>query len=283
MIIKAIIRKMVLALAIITVWITGCSHSNSGRAVDSECRGEAEKRNEHPWAGKYYQGDGLGTNIYLSLFGDGTFKYQWHGCMGLYDSNSGTVTHEDGKLDFDCQEYRPNSLNFIDTGEIFILVSWDQRTYLIPETEMIDFCNAINDGTEPRNRAHGFFLIRGGDYKKPADGAPDLPEQYLKMLLNEPIEATVTSIETPQAKKFGQKLKRIQTPVTLNVGTNHGVFVGLQFHAIDHRYMLGKAEIVEVKANSCRAIYTHLSEKVSPPPVGLKLSTQGTWQLIKNL
>ena len=276
MTLKAIIGKIVLILLIIAMWATGCSRSYSSYTPDSGCSGisETKKANDHLWAGDYYKGDGLGMNIYLSLSEKGKFEYQWYGCLGLYDSNFGNVTYEDGKLDFDCQEYRLKSLNFIDTGVKFVLVKWDQRSYLIPETKMTDFCNAINDGTEPRDRVHGYFLLRKDDYKKTVKGAPDLPDKYLKMLLNEPIEATVISIETPQIKEFGKKLMRIQTPVTLDVGTNQGVFIGLQFHTVGRRFMFGKADVVEVKAETCRAFFTDISENISPPPVGLKFSTQ---------
>lgn len=39
--------------------------------------------------GDYYQGDGLGYNLHLTLENDGTFTCQWTGCLGDYGSTSG--------------------------------------------------------------------------------------------------------------------------------------------------------------------------------------------------
>src|SRR6267143_4128952 len=36
----------------------------------------------HPWAGKYYYGDGLGVNVHLSLAPKSGFVFTWNGCPG---------------------------------------------------------------------------------------------------------------------------------------------------------------------------------------------------------
>jgi hypothetical protein len=39
--------------------------------------------------GRYYDGDGLGVNLNLSLRGDGTYSCSWTGCLGDYGSTQG--------------------------------------------------------------------------------------------------------------------------------------------------------------------------------------------------
>jgi hypothetical protein len=41
------------------------------------------------FAGNYYNGDGLGVNISLTLAPDGSYAATWHGCLGLYGEGSG--------------------------------------------------------------------------------------------------------------------------------------------------------------------------------------------------
>jgi hypothetical protein len=49
-------------------------------------------------AGKYYQGDGLGFNLSLTLARDGTFDCLWTGCLGEYGKCSGKWWKTDERL-----------------------------------------------------------------------------------------------------------------------------------------------------------------------------------------
>lgn len=52
----------------------------------------------HPWAGCWYTGDGLGTNVTLWLAPDTGCVTRWTGCLGLYGANWGSVREEYGVL-----------------------------------------------------------------------------------------------------------------------------------------------------------------------------------------
>src|SRR5687767_13739491 len=54
-------------------------------------RDELTAFQEHPWAGEYYYGDGLGVNVRLLLTPQSGFVFQWRGCLGVYDRNHGAV------------------------------------------------------------------------------------------------------------------------------------------------------------------------------------------------
>jgi hypothetical protein len=62
---------------------------------------------DHPWAGRYYAGDGMGMNIFLLLAPRGGCLATWRGCMGLYGCNWGAVTVDDGRLHVEFT--RPNT------------------------------------------------------------------------------------------------------------------------------------------------------------------------------
>jgi hypothetical protein len=46
------------------------------------------------WAGQYYHGDGLGVNVSLTIAPEAGFAFAWHGCLGVYDRNWGSVSNE---------------------------------------------------------------------------------------------------------------------------------------------------------------------------------------------
>src|SRR4051794_38646044 len=49
-------------------------------------------------AGKYYQGNGLGVNCYLTIKPEGVFSFEWRGCLGLYEQGSGGAKLAGGHL-----------------------------------------------------------------------------------------------------------------------------------------------------------------------------------------
>lgn len=82
-------------------------------------------------------------------------------------------------------------------------VSWGERLYLLAEGEMLEFCNAVNVGAEPRGERDmlldrpyfGSFFLRDGDEKRPAHGRPGLPERWQSYLLKKPVAGVVLSLD----------------------------------------------------------------------------------------
>ena len=77
--------------------------------------------------------------------------------MGLYDRNYGAVTwtNDSIRLSF---TFENNRKGFQGIAPELIPVSWESREYLIPADEVVGFCNAINEGREPRKNIHGAYL-----------------------------------------------------------------------------------------------------------------------------
>lgn len=157
---------------------------------------------QHPWAADYYEGDGLGANITISLAPDTGIAATWHGCMGLYGANRGKVVERDGTLRFEYEQ--PNKPGFGGFPDTLRPVRWGERRYMIQQDKMMGFVNAINHGLEPRERVHGMFLLAQDDEDKAAEGLPDLPPAYLALIRRAPMRVRVVSIDGVDKKKGDQ-------------------------------------------------------------------------------
>jgi hypothetical protein len=188
---------------------------------------EVEQRNQaievelktlgrHPWAGAYYQGDGLGANVRLVLAPRSGIAATWNGCLGLYGANAGTVVeHPGGQLLFQFE--RPNAERFGGFPDSAIRVRWGERRYLVPPSKLSDFVAAINQGREPRPRAWGSFFLADGDEYKPVSGLPGLPVEYRGRIRNRALTAHVLAVEPlPDQRQFDNvcdKLYRVHLQV----------------------------------------------------------------------
>jgi hypothetical protein len=154
---------------------------------------------QHPWAGDYYEGDGLGANISITLAPETGIAATWHGCLGLYGANRGKVVERDGELRFEYEQ--PNKRGFGGFPDQVRPVRWGERRYMIPEKKMIAFVNAINRGFEPREGMHGLFLLADGDEKKSVVGMPDLPKSMGDLIRLAPLEVRIVSVDAVEKRK----------------------------------------------------------------------------------
>jgi hypothetical protein len=151
------------------------------------------------WAGEYYEGDGLGANIELSLEPEAGIAATWHGCLGLYASNEGEVEErDDGALlfHFNLPNGESGAPTFGTFPTLLRPVRWGARRYLLSDVQMIEFVNAMHQGMEPRRGAHGLFLLATDDDKLPVSGLPDLPESVLASVRSTPLIVQVLSVES---------------------------------------------------------------------------------------
>jgi hypothetical protein len=229
------------------------------------------------WAGNYYYGDGEGVNVDLRLAPKSGFVATWNGCLGLYDLNFGNVAWADGKVGLRFT-YPNNPLHrgFEGFPEELIPVRWAGRHYLIPADQMIEFANEINRGSEPRKSPRGLFLLKRGDEKKPATGAPALPTSYAAYILKKPIRTTVVSVGSSRVvgdESFSDR----HTQVVLNAGQAEGVKVGMEFYVYGPGSSFASAKITKTEEHTSQAEleqdeFPNLPKEPAPA-VGWKLST----------
>lgn len=109
---------------------------------------------------------------------------------------------------------------------------WSGRIYLLYESDLENFANAVNLGIEPRATLisndysspwYGSFYLRSGDEHKKVRGSPPLPEPWRSFLLSGPVTATVISIRE-------SKQSEVHTAVTATIdkGSRDGLKVGMR-------------------------------------------------------
>lgn len=213
---------------------------------------EAAQFGEEHWAGNYYEGDGMGANISLAIAPKAGFAYEWHGCLGLYDRNYGPVTDRDGVLLLESM--LPNEEKGFRISDQLIPVRWGKRHYLIRPDKMLDFCNEVNTGSEPRKGVHGMALLKRGDEKIDVNGLPEIPAAYRKHLRTEPLKGKITEVHGATSRTFGE-YTRYEYPCVIDVGEDDGVFEGMVFKVDDPTtHTLARARVIEVRKKTATVV-----------------------------
>jgi hypothetical protein len=237
------VRKNVFRLAVAALLLTmpGAEAADLKHSADTDLEfkrreallmAEMRAGDVPQWAGEFTRGDGLGVNVRMLIAPDGGFVFTWHGCLGLYDINYGSVEVRDGHLLLRFE--LPNTEQGFEgiAGE-FVPVRWGDRLYLLAAREARQFANAINGGFEPCTGTCARFLLRAGDEQKSATGRPELPPEFLLYLLAEPIDARVVKVlqnVTRSEDKTGFSWRTRE--VELDVGSKAGVWEGMAFHDV---------------------------------------------------
>jgi hypothetical protein len=208
----------------------------------------------HEWAGEYYVGDGLGVIVTLTVAPASGITYTWYGCMGLYDSNYASAVDAfdddgDGKPEgLKVQWQMASAERYGYNSERLYFVRWDGpkggvgRQYLIPESEMMDVVNEYNEGSYARDALYSAPRKRHraddrrswiAQNNEPVIGTPKLPERWAGLLLTAPIVAKVTSVTAPTTRVVTQGVDVVRARVTLDKGSESGVFLGMTFRVGD--------------------------------------------------
>jgi hypothetical protein len=247
-----------------------------GRAAESEARERLEKiraelvgsGSEAAWSGEYYEGDGTGVNIVLSLAPQSGFVFEWEGCLGVYDRNFGTVAAGSDRIELAFHYFNLRE-QFRGLSPVFIPVQWGERRYLVPPEKIDQFCTDANSGDEPRDSSVGFYLLRLGDEKKAARGLPDVPGDFGRLLLRAPLEPKI--IEVLDSWKHDTHL--FLTRVRLDMGSDRGVVPGMRMSRIESE-QYQRLVIENVSEQSCTAIVQRDARDDPLPAIGWKFSSK---------
>lgn len=256
----------------------------SGSGPDDEAAEAQRKRiqqetatlKQHPWAGDYYEGDGLGANIRISLAPEAGIAATWHGCLGLYGANRGKVVQRDGVLRFEYEQ--PNQEGFGGFPDALRPVRWGERRYLISETKLIDFVNAINHGFEPRDQVHGMYLLADGDEKRPVAGLPELPGPMLDLIRRRPLEVRVVSVDAAEKRKSKTGSDcGFHYRMTLDGGARDGLAPGVELKVIGQTHVWDDVTVrtaADATATAEMGIWSvDCTRPKSAPVAGWRLST----------
>ena len=193
--------------------------------------------------GTYHIGHRFGASG-LTLQADGSYVMKSSDCTLEY-IQSGTYISSLEVLHFKILKYiakghgSEREINLLDPNErkeVFgndsdgiqmefelLSIKWSDRVYLIDESDLSNFANAVNFGLEPRSELssepyYGSFYLREGDQQKSVLGAPRIPDKWRSILLRRPVIATVVTLKG-DAKG---------TLATVNKGSKSGLRVGMR-------------------------------------------------------
>jgi hypothetical protein len=211
------------------------------------------------FAGTYDRGYGASPDESLTILPDGRVAFRWtqsSGCSAFSAKNLGFSRLTDGVLILNFL-LRDGQSPYKSDGEFgrtefqtqveFLPVSWGQRTYLIPKEDMLGFCNAINQGLEPRNRAEGLSYLRADDWKKGVAGWPELPAEWMPFLLREPVLGTILEL-----------MEGFRARVDL--GSKVGIRPGMELSVQGERLFPGRGKVMSVEPDSCIVALPEYSE-----------------------
>jgi len=254
----------------------------ANRAYDeqiSQIRDEIQSLSEeHPWAGDYFLGDGTGGNYALAIAPRSGFAYRQTGCRGVYDQQRGAVRQcEDGLLHL-VFRYSDSSTSTETTREVALIpVQWGRRRYLIERERIFDFFGAARRAREPRHDMFGSYYLRWGDERKPAKGAPSLPERLRNYGLVAPIAASVSDVIQSEnnVDKYGRRTRR--TRVRIDAGRADGLLAGMVMELVEPkprtpvlaRIVVSKKHSAEGEVN--QALAADDASEAGGPTVGWRL------------
>jgi len=249
--------------------------SEKNQAVINEKRQKIENEigrlKNHPWAGEYYSGDGLGTNVRLTLAPENGFTIKWTGCEGLYDQNHGTVKWDDNLVELSFA-FDPTDEGIGHYASEYKPIRWGNRVYLIPSNEIIKFVNEINASSEPRDGVHGFFFLRLGDEEKEVTSKPELPGEFMEYLLDRPIDAAIVSVSKPVKSTKNKDLTTVV--VIVNKGKKDGLLPGMELYVTKPGDSYDSVELTKVGETQSEGRYQYDNNH---PAVGWQLSTCPRW------
>jgi hypothetical protein len=172
----------------------------------------------------------------LRVGADGRFAYCRAGALGVYAENEGGTRLAGGYLVLTPE--KPNGKGTFPVPTEFLAVVWGPRTYLVAKDRLLDLCNDINQGLEPRRLATGTAFLRHGDWQKDVRGVPRLPAPWPEYLLAKPLRGEVTG-------RAGEGRWRV------NLGARDGVREGMVLTARGKGPLFCQVRVASVQQDVC--------------------------------
>ncbi len=222
------------------------------------------------WAGTYYEGDGLGENVTITLAPKAGVAFLNYGCLGLYGGDHGDVLEAlpDGlrlKLVFG------NARNSFLSERIYF-VKWGAERFLVPDWLMLQMVNNYNQEGFTRSSMFGIpRLLRDGAprrmWDEAPDGRPELPPQFAKLLLTSPVSLKVSKVSA-DTRRGGRIGKISVRAVHFDAGSDKGIFTGMEFgYPKGSLGVTGTVRITGVTPTSSIGEFTAFFNDEQVPPI----------------
>ena len=141
-------------------------------------------------------------------------------------------------------------------------VCWGDRNYLVSDGEMIDFCNAVNQGREPRRVSHGDFFLKRGDEAKRVHGLPNVGVLWSEYLLRTPLRAHVLELLPDSSAR-------------ISAGTRQGLRRGMEL-VPEISGSFHEQVVISVHEDSAVVIAKYPNSRLRRPDLGDSLIIRGS-------
>ena len=175
---------------------------------------EIDSPGPHPWVGIYeHRLDSipeLGPLVRLELSPRGSYVLERRvGCFLTPVITDGVVIADDGRIRL--QPRLPAEPQFPTVGHDpdplaggLLTLALGGRRYLIPASQVTNFCNAVNSGYG-LSMGGGLFLLREGE-ESPEAPREELPLEVSRCLLEKPLRTRIVSVGDVEGHGPGQSL-----------------------------------------------------------------------------
>lgn len=167
--------------------------------------------------GDYIFGDGF---VYreLQVRSSGNYHFEYGDDTDRHLQSSGVCMVLHGRLWLTPDRPASAELGFW-LGNNLLPVRWADRTYLVPEKQRMDFCNAVNQGGLPTFMRSGRFVLRDIDRETLPTVAPEVPPEWSRFLLQPQLAGKITQL-LPDGW------------AVLNLGAQDGLRAGMSFEFV---------------------------------------------------
>ena len=225
---------------------------------------------DHPWAGEYYDGDGLGMNLRLYIAPKNGVAYQWHGCLGLYEQNLGSIENDDSEIRV---SWKWEDTSRLHDATVYIPIKWGDDAFLVAQQDILEFC------IEARSVATYFSansLRRTGGAKGKPSGKPELPKAYEKYRTLNHFKADIIQASAQIAETTADGVL-VQQKVTINVGRDVGILPKMSFYTVKQTgknvHSLTVTEVGESTSTAVETSFRLLEEVTDPLTIGIPVTT----------
>jgi hypothetical protein len=154
-----------------------------------------------------------------------------------FETFRGRVENQDGRLLLSNESQEKIKRQDGEEFNTFIAnltrVKWGDRRYLVPDKQLLQFCNAVNQGAEPRDSDRGEFYMGEGHEKIKVSGLPDLPKPWNEYVLEAPVRGKVIEyLPDPMAR--------------VDIGRKDGLRAGMELVPAEEEFFSDQ-EIVTVE------------------------------------
>lgn len=124
-------------------------------------------------AGKFYHGDGTGSNRHLTLKADHTYDYQFTGCLGVYAEGKGSWKWDKDVLVLTSAK-DDSADDFMAVEKRLVPARLGERLYLVREDKVKEFVHEIRvEKDVPQKWMSSYYMAVDDKYQAPKATAED--------------------------------------------------------------------------------------------------------------